>query len=173
SAGSSGPGSVGRCGRKAGSAWCGCSPSAPDPETVGAVLTGLDDDDALTGEGHLVGLPAAAADQRLGTEAALALHLEIRGPRDQGVRVDVRLVLPATAVDDDRLAARGQRDPALPGDPGVPQALAGELRQALDPLHAPAEVRVEGEQVGGVDGDAVAVEVDHDDVISEIGRAHV
>ena len=41
------------------------SPSAPDPEAVGAVLAGLDDDDALAGEGHLVGLAAAPADQRL------------------------------------------------------------------------------------------------------------
>src|SRR5690606_13337749 len=117
----------------------------------------LDDDDALSGEGHLVGLAAAAADQRLGAETALALHLEVRGPGDQGVRVDVRLVVTTAAVDDDRLPSRGQRDPALSGDLSVPQALSGELRQALDPLHAPGEVGVEGEQIGGVDGDAVAV----------------
>ena len=39
------------CARKVGSAWCvSCSPSAPDPEAVGAVLAGLDDDEALAGE---------------------------------------------------------------------------------------------------------------------------
>src|SRR5882757_9434898 len=104
-----------------------CSPSAPDSETVGAVLAGLDDDDALPGERHLEGLAAAASDQRLRLEAALALHLEVRGPGDERVRVDVRLVLTAAAVDDDRLAPGGQRDPALPGDLRVPQALSGEL----------------------------------------------
>src|SRR5690349_18203604 len=111
-----------------------CSPSAPDPEAVGAVLAGLDDDDALSGERHLVRLAAAASDQRLRLEAALALHLEVRGPGDERVRVDVRLVLSAAAVDHDRLAARGQRDPALTGDLGVPQALSGELGEPLHPL---------------------------------------
>src|ERR1051325_7346545 len=110
---------------------CG-SPSAPEPEAVGAVLAGLDDDDALAGEGHLVGLAAAPADQGLGLEAALALHLEVRGPGDERVGVDVGLVLAAAAVDDDGFAPGSQRDPALPGDPGVPQALSGELRQPLD-----------------------------------------
>src|SRR6478672_7323311 len=119
-----------------------CSPSAPEPEAVGAVLAGLDDHDALPGERHLVRLAAAAADQRLCLEAALALHLEVRGPGDERVRVDVGLVLAATAVDDDRLAPGGQRDPALPGDLGVPQPLAGELRQSLDPLDSPGEVGV-------------------------------
>src|SRR5919109_607743 len=113
------------------------SPSAPDPEAVGAVLAGLDDDDALAGEGHLVGLAAAPADERLRLEAALALHLEVRGPGDERVRVDVRLVLAAAAVDDDRLAPGGQRDPALPGDPRVPQALPGELGESFDAFDAP------------------------------------
>src|ERR1044072_230499 len=110
------------------------SPSAPDSEAVGAVLAGLDDDDALPGERHLVRLAAAASDQRLCLEAALALDLEVRGPGDQRVRVDVRLVLTAAAVDDDRLAAGGQRDPALSGDPGVPQPLPGELGESLHAL---------------------------------------
>ena len=64
----------------------------------------------------LVRLAAAPADQRGRLEAALALHLEAGGPGDEGVRVDVRLVLAAAAVDDDRGAAGGQRDPAGAGD---------------------------------------------------------
>ena len=100
---------------------------------------------------HLVRLAAAAPDQRGRLEAALALHLEVRGPGDERVRVDVGLVLAAAAVDDDRRAARGDGDPAGAGDADVEQALAGELGQALDPLDAPLEVGVEGEQVGAVD----------------------
>src|ERR1700761_6489187 len=146
------------------------SPSAPDPEAVRAVLAGLHDDDALPRERHLVRLATAPSAQGLRLEAALALHLEVRRPGAQGARVDVGLVLPAAAVDDDRLAPGGQRDPALPGDLGVPQTLSGELRQPLDPLDPPLEVRVEGEQVGGVDGDRVTAQVDHDDVGAVVGE---
>src|SRR5262249_29847087 len=123
---------------------CG-SPSAPEPEAVGAVLAGLDDHDALPGERHLVRLATAAPDERLRLEAALALHFQVRGPGHEGVRVDVRLVLTATAVDDDRLAAGGQGHPALSGDLRVPQALPGELGEPLDAFDTPLEVRVEGE----------------------------
>src|SRR5262245_46210412 len=96
------------------------SPSAPDSEAVGTVLAGLDDDHALPGERHLVRLAAAPSDQRLRLEAPLALHLEARGPGDGRVRVGVRLVLTAAAVADDRLAAGGQRGPALARVLGVP-----------------------------------------------------
>src|SRR5438874_1842174 len=136
------------------------SPSAPGPEPVGAVLAGLDDDEALAGEGQLVGLAAAAPDQGGRLEAAPAFHLQVGGPGDEGVRVHERLVLTTAAVDHDGRAPGGQRDPTGTGDADVEQALAGELGHPLDPLHAPLEVRVEGEDVGAVDGERLVVEVD-------------
>src|SRR4051812_41853194 len=127
------------------------SPSAPDSEAVGAVFAGLYDDEALAGEADLEGLAAAPPDQGGGLEAALGLGLQPARPRDQRVRVDVGLVLAAAAVDDDRGAARGDGHPAGTRDADVEQALSGELGQPLDPLDAPLQMRVEGEQIGAVD----------------------
>lgn len=134
-------------------------------------LAGLDEGEALSEEAELPALSGVAAPAADAGVVGLRLHLDAEpgGPGDDRVRVDADVLL-GRDLHHQRLPGGHQGDLAAAGDVELVLAGAGDAVLAVDGDDLRVEGRVERQDVGAVDGEALLLDLHDVDVLREVGE---